>query len=92
MHVEDFNEDRRPTRGQWEQIARGFCRAAGEPEPTTRLAATELLLRLRAADPPDTTPEGPGAAQTGRTAPESTVSAAAAPVGRVSIGRGGARR
>jgi hypothetical protein len=92
VNVADFREDLPPTRGQWEQIARGFCRAAGEAEPTTRLEATELLLRLRAADPPASTPGPAGAAQNGSSASESPVSAPAGPVGRISLRGGGARR
>jgi hypothetical protein len=92
MNSDDFRDDLRPTRGQWEQIARGFCRAAGEAEPATRLEATELLLRLRATDPPDGTPEGVAAAQGAPDRVESTGSAAAAPVARISIGRRGPGR
>lgn len=92
MHVDDFREDLRPTRGQWEQIARAFCAASGEPEPATRLQATELLLRLRQADAPDTTPEGPGAAQAapGRVEGAPQADPSSRP-GRISIGGRGAR-
>lgn len=52
MHANDFRDDLPVTRGQWEQLARGFCRFVDEPAPQTRLAATELLLRLQGSATP----------------------------------------
>lgn len=92
MHANDFREDLPVTRGQWRQIAEGFCRATGETPPSGRLEATELLLRLQAADPPSGTPEGTGAAQAGQEAPQNGSSAPAGGAGRITLGGRGARR
>lgn len=70
MHVDDFREDLKPSRGQWEQIAREMCRVAGEAAPSSRLGATNLLLRLRESDPPDPAPDPAAAAPTPASAPQ----------------------
>lgn len=48
MHVNDFREDLEPTLAQWRAIAQGMCKLAGEPAPTHRAGALELILRLEA--------------------------------------------
>lgn len=52
MHVNDFRDDLTPTRAQLARIVTEFARLAGEPDPTSRRSATELLLRLEASDSP----------------------------------------
>jgi len=48
VDLPDFYRDDLPvSRGAWQHIARLFCFLAGEPEPTTRLEATRLIVRLR---------------------------------------------
>lgn len=87
MHVNDFRDDLKPTRGQWEQIARAWCEYAGEAIPGTRLEATELLLRLRETDPAATTPETAPAAQRPAGAPESPAQASRTAAGPIRLRR-----
>lgn len=51
MHVNDFAEDRPPTLAQWRRLATELLALSGERAPTTRLAATELLLRVDTTEP-----------------------------------------
>lgn len=86
MHGNDFREDLGPTRGQWERIAREWCRVSGEHTPVTRLEATELLLRLQRSETPETIADTPAGAQSGSDRAESPVSAARPLADRVRIG------
>lgn len=52
MHENDFRDDLTPTAAQWRRIGQELCRLAGEPAPTSRRAAAELLLRLERSDSP----------------------------------------
>lgn len=88
MNVNDFREDLKPTRGQWERIARQWCRVAGEPEPRTRLEATELALRLERSDTPDSTSDPVAGRQAPASAREGTIPAAAADRVRIRGNRG----
>jgi len=50
-----------PSRGQWKDIAQVACEVLGLDVPTTRLEATVVMVRLRAAaeqrTPPPAVPE-----------------------------------
>lgn len=46
MQRDDFRTDLNVSRGQWRAIAMAALTHAGEPVPTSRMEATELLVRL----------------------------------------------
>lgn len=88
MNAKDFSAELAVTRGQHEQIARGFARVFGEPYPENRVQATELLLRLsETPDPAEPPAEASAAAQGARNRAETSGSPAGRPAGnRLVIG------
>jgi hypothetical protein len=46
MQRDDFRDDLPVSRGQWRAIALALLAQAAEPAPTSRMAATRLLVRL----------------------------------------------
>lgn len=84
MRSDDFREDLAPTRGQLAEIAREWTRLAGEEWPETRVAASELLLRLKTSPTPDPASEHLAAAQRALHVAQSAVDNGQAP-GRVRL-------
>lgn len=61
MQRDDFRTDLPVSRGQWAAIATNAVALAGEPQPTSRAEATQLLARqhLAAANRGITLPDPP---------------------------------